>query len=159
MTTSGNLDHADLDHADVEPAHLEPSASEGSPGTEPAAEAAAGPVGRGTTIGIRRLVVIAVVAAAAFGLATVSFAEPSDRDCSITMRGDRRYEVELEGPYDGEHDHPTYRLVVTKRGEPLDPEDVCLTSFPGGVLVVVDESRRAHIHIERETLVEDEPAS
>lgn len=142
---------AEPDHTD-----LGPSGRGGWPDSEPGADSAAGPVSRGTTIGIRRLVVIAVVAAVAFGLATVSFADPSDRDCTTTMRGDRRYAVELEGPYEGEHDHPTYRLTVTKRGKPLDPRHVCLTSFPGGVLVVVDESRRAHIHIEREAPVEED---
>lgn len=123
----------------------------------PDADAPAVPVPR-RTIGVRRLVVLALVAAGAFAAATVSFADPSDRDCSATPRGDRRYALRLVGPYEGEHDHPTYRLVVTKRGRPLPSRHVCLSSFPGGVLVVVDESRRAHVHIERDT-TGSEPAA
>lgn len=122
----------------------------GTPDQDVGGDAASDPGPRGHTIGIRRVVVLTAVAATSFGLATVSFAGPSDRDCSVTMRGDSRYALKLEGPYRDEHNHPAYRLVVTKRGQPLDPERVCISSFPNGAVVVVDDSRRAHIHIERE---------
>jgi hypothetical protein len=118
-------------------------------GEEQAPRATAPMAARGRTIGVRRLVVLALVAAAAFVLALTRFGTPSGRDCSVPDGTDPSVRLQLEGPYRGGDGHPTYQLVVRRAGRVVRPAQVCLVALSGGWAVVVDGEPRAHVHLER----------
>ncbi|HWH33732.1 MAG TPA: FixH family protein [Acidimicrobiales bacterium] len=90
--------------------------------------------------GIRRLLVLVVLAAVAFAVALVSLDEDARQACAVEAEEDGTYAVELlDTPSTGE---TAQRLAVTRQGEPVTGARVCLRAQMVGMeaMTVSDEA-------------------
>jgi YtkA-like protein len=81
--------------------------------------------------GISRLVVVAVIAVLAFGVALVSFREPPASECQMDSTANPDYSARVEEPPDV--NRTVYHLVVTRRDQPVRGAKVCMRADMGGL--------------------------
>lgn len=75
------------------------------------------------TQGIRRILVLAALAVAAFGAAIVTLSDDARRGCIADAQRDPSYQAELLGPIEVEK--TDYELAVTHEGKPVEGAKVC----------------------------------
>ena len=80
---------------------------------------------------IWRLTVVAVVAAAAFGVAITRFSDAAERGCAQRAREDRSYSVTFVDP--PRMDVTEYRLAVSQGGRAVTGAEVCLNTYMQGM--------------------------
>lgn len=77
----------------------------------------------GTTRGIRRVLVVAVIAVAAFAGAVVALGDDARRGCVVGAQVDPSYQVQLVGKV--EAGTSAHELAVTHDGRPVEGAKVC----------------------------------
>jgi hypothetical protein len=75
------------------------------------------------TRGIRRVLVVAVVALSAFGVAIVALADDARLGCVVNAQRDATYQARLVGPI--EIEKTEYEVAVTHEGQPVVGPKVC----------------------------------
>ncbi len=80
---------------------------------------------------IWRLTVVAVVAAAAFGVAITRFSDAAERGCAQRAREDTSYSVTFVDP--PRMDLTQYRLAVSQGGRAVTGAEVCLNTYMQGM--------------------------
>ena len=100
------------------------SVVEEAPAAQPAEPAPADPsAGERHTQGIRRILVLAALAVAAFAAAIVTLADDARRGCVADAQRDPSYQARLLGPIEVEK--TDYELAVTHDGKPVEGAKVC----------------------------------
>ena len=80
-------------------------------------------VGERHTQGVRRILVLAALAVAAFGAAIVTLADDARRGCVADAQRDPSYQAKLLGPIEVEK--TDYELEVTHEGKPVEGAKIC----------------------------------
>lgn len=81
--------------------------------------------------GIRRLMVVTVLALLGFAAALVRFGQAAEQGCIAEPRPHPDYEIALEAPI--EFTKTTYELTVLRNGQPVTGARVCLDAAMGGM--------------------------
>ncbi|MBW3646034.1 MAG: FixH family protein [Actinobacteria bacterium] len=81
--------------------------------------------------GIRRLLVVTVLALVGFAAALVRFSQAAEEGCIAEPLPNPAYEVELVGPI--EFTKTNYELTISREGEPVTGARVCLDAAMGGM--------------------------
>ncbi len=81
--------------------------------------------------GVRRLLIVAVVAVVAFAAALFSFDEDARQGCAVETEPDPAYAVELQTT--PSRREVVYRFAVTRAGEAVTEAQVCLSADMGGM--------------------------
>ncbi len=91
---------------------------------EPAEQGQADPrVRERHTKGVRRILAVAALAAAAFALAIVTLSDDARRGCVADAQRDPTYQARLLGPIEVEKSD--YELEVTRDGKPVEGAKIC----------------------------------
>jgi hypothetical protein len=82
-------------------------------------------------LGVKRLVLTAVVAALAFGAALVRYRDAPANDCLAETASNPAYRAQLAAPV--KLDDARYRVLITRHGQPVTGARVCLNTFMTGM--------------------------